>query len=234
MTASRNIVRFLLLLASVSTGMAVLYEKSCMIFEESYDFKEDRFSGKWYEIRRLNDPDDLEPEDCVQEKFTRSRNMLDFEIIRSAQKTSAGIPTYSIGAMSPRAFENSKVPQFFLRYNTSSNADPDINIDIVKTDYINYAIIYACNSLNITTSSESARVLSRRPAMPKHAADLINKFLTDHFTHQQHKWRTTEQSETFCKPTTIAEGTSGASVHSRVWHTIMHIFVAVALAKVLF
>lgn len=211
----------------------MLYEKNCLNFEESYNFKEDQYSGKWYEIRRLYDPDDVEPEDCVQEKYTRMSNMLDFEVIRSVQKTASGLPTYSVGTISPRSYENSKVPQFFLRYNTTSAADPDIKIDIVKTDYLNFAILYACNSINTTTSSELAWVLSRHPAIPKHAADIINQFQYDHFNHEHYKWRTTEQSETFCKPTTIHEETSGASVHKGAWHSIQHIVIAVLLAKLL-
>lgn len=233
MSASIAITRFLLLLASASIAAAVIYEKDCLIFDESYDFKEDRYSGKWYEIRRLSDPDEVEPEDCVQEKYTRSKNMLDFEVIRATQKTAAGSPSYSIGTMSPRSFENSKVPQFFLRYNTTSDADPDIKIDIVKTDYLNYAIVYACSSINTTTSSEFAWVLSRHPAIPKHAADIINEFLSKHFTHQQHKWRTTEQSKTFCKPTTIHGETSGASVLKHTWYSISHVLIVVLLAKLL-
>ncbi|XP_055546317.1 lopap-like [Wyeomyia smithii] len=233
MLSSRAVSNFLLFLALISIAAAVIYEKDCLKLDELYDFKEDQYSGKWYEIRRLSDPDDAEPEDCVQEKYTRLNNKLDFEVIRSVQKTAAGNPVYSIGTMSPRSYENSKVPQFFLRYNTTSNADPDINVDIVKTDYLNYAIVYACNSINTTTSSENAWVLSRHPAIPKHAADVINKYLSEHFTHQQHKWRATEQSETFCKPTTIHEQTSGASVHRTVWFNLPLTLIVVLVTKLL-
>ncbi|XP_058454783.1 apolipoprotein D-like [Malaya genurostris] len=221
----------LLLLGPVSMVTAVIYEKNCLHFDEAYNFREDRYTGKWYEVRRLADPEVSEQLDCVQEKYTRSSNMLDFDIIRSIQKTAAGDPIYTTGVASPRTYENSKVPQFYLRYNTTSPADPDIQVDIVQTDYLNFAIEYSCNSINSTTVSESARVLSRRRSMPKHAVDIINKFVVANFKHPQHKWRVTEQSDGFCKPTIIINsGTSGGTRHGPAWQSIAILFVILAMS----
>lgn len=83
-----------------------------------------QFTGKWYEIRRLDDPEDTFHEECVQEKYTRSSNMMDFEIIRSMQLNGTEELIYSTGRAAPRVYENSAVPKFFLRYNITHPADP--------------------------------------------------------------------------------------------------------------
>lgn len=221
-----------LILAIVSSSVAVIYEKNCIRFEESYTFSEDHFTGKWYEIRRLEDPTSEQEEHCVQEKYTRSPNMMDFEIVRSVQPNASAYPVYSSGVASPRVLANAVVPQFYLRYNTTSPADPDTPIDIVKTDYLNYAIIYSCLQINATTVAENAWIYSRRPAVPKQTAEVINKFVGTKFTHPEHKWATTEQTGSYCKPTTI---TTGAAMSRQP--SLLPILVAaalLALAKVIF
>ncbi|XP_055612507.1 uncharacterized protein LOC129759115 [Uranotaenia lowii] len=114
----------LLLGSSFIWADAVIFEKNCIKPDESYTFDEDRFIGKWYEIRRFYDANQADQEDCVQEVYTRSKNMIDLDIVRSVQIGQSGLPQYSSGIASPKVFGNSRVPQFYLRYNTTSPADP--------------------------------------------------------------------------------------------------------------
>lgn len=220
----------LLLAIATSTVMAVIYEKYCIRFEESYTFSEDRFVGKWYEIRRLDDPNQDHEEHCVQEKYTRSPNMMDFEIVRSVQANASAEPAYSSGVATPRVLANAVVPQFYLRYNTTSPADPDSPIDIVKTDYNNYAILYSCLQINTTTVAVNAWIYSRRLDVPKQTADIINKFIGTKFNHPEHKWSTTEQTSPFCKPTNITNSSHGLHQLSLLWRSL----VVLLLAKVFF
>uniref|UniRef100_A0A8D8J221 Apolipoprotein D n=1 Tax=Culex pipiens TaxID=7175 RepID=A0A8D8J221_CULPI len=220
----------LAMIATSSSVMAVIYEKYCIRFEESYTFSEDRFVGKWYEIRRLEDPIHDQDEHCVQEKFTRSANMMDFEIVRSVQANASAEPVYSTGVASPRVLASAVVPQFFLRYNTTSPADPDTPIDIVKTDYNSYAILYSCLQINSTTVAENAWIYSRRLDIPKPTAELINKFIATKFNHPEHKWGTTVQSSPFCKPTNITNSSHGLHQLSSLWRSL----VVLLLAKMLF
>lgn len=83
-----------------------------------------QYAGKWYEIRRLYDPDEVELEDCVQEQYTLAENKLDFEILRAVQQGPTGEVVYSTGIATPKVFHNTKVPQFIMRYNTTDPADP--------------------------------------------------------------------------------------------------------------
>lgn len=83
-----------------------------------------QYAGKWYEIRRLYDPDDVELEDCVQEQYTQSEEKLDYEIVRAVQQGPTGEVIYSTGTATPKVFHNSKVPKFIVRYNTTDPADP--------------------------------------------------------------------------------------------------------------
>lgn len=225
-------VAVLLLLGSICSIKAVIYEKRCLIFQESYNFDESRYAGKWYEIRRLYDPDDLELEDCVQEQYTQSENKLDFDIVRAVQNGPTGEVSYSTGTATPKVFHNSKVPQFIVRYNTTDPADPDTAMDIVQTDYLNYAIAYSCNPINSTTVSEYAWVLSRETLLKKHTADLINKFVNAHFNHPEHKWRITEQSDKTCKPNTLpGNGASANLMRVSLWSSLVQISIACLLAK---
>lgn len=227
------VIPVLLLFGSICSIKAVIYEKHCLIFQESYDFNENRYTGKWYEIRRLYDPEDVELEDCVQEQYTQSEDKLDFEIVRAVQQGPTGEVIYSTGTASPKVFNNSKVPQFIVRYNTTDAADPDSAMDIVQTDYLNYAIVYSCNPVNSTTVSEYAWILSREPVLKKHTADLINKFINTHFNHPEHKWRTTEQSDKTCKPNTLPGNRSSANMmRISLWSSFMQFLIACLLAKI--
>lgn len=222
-----TIVTVSLLLGSIQ---AVIYEKRCLIFEESYNFDESRYAGKWFEIRRLYDPNVIELEDCVQEQYTRAEDRLDFGILRAAQEGPTGEVVYSTGTATPKVFHNSKVPQFIVRYNTTDPADPDTAMDIVQTDYLNYAIVYSCNPINTTMVSESAWVISRDPVLKKHTADMINKFVDEHFNHPEHKWRITEQSAKICKPNILP---SSAAVQISLVNSLLHVCVALVVIKMI-
>lgn len=218
----------LLLLGAIHSIQAVIYEKHCLIFEESYNFDESRYAGKWYEIRRLYDPNEVELEDCVQEQYTRAEDRLDFEILRAVQEGPTGEVIYSTGHATPKVFHNSKVPQFIVRYNTTDPAEPDTAMDIVQTDYLNYAIAYSCNPINTTTVSEFAWIISREPVLKKHTADMINKFIETHFNHPEHKWRTTEQSDKICKPNILP---SSGGVRIALWGSLVQFAVAFLAVK---
>lgn len=225
-------LQLLLILAMMATStMAVIYEKNCIRFEESYTFSEDRFVGKWYEIRRLEDLASDGEEHCVQEKYIRSSNMMDFDIVRSVQANASVDPVYSSGVASPRVLASAVVPQFYLRYNTTSPADPDTPIDIVKTDYNNYAIIYSCLQINTTTVAENAWIYTRRPTVSKQTADIINAFIGAKFNHPEHKWSTTVQSESFCKPTIITNAAQG--LHLQL-SSFLSCLMVLLLTKVIF
>ncbi|XP_050088548.1 apolipoprotein D-like [Anopheles aquasalis] len=209
--ASYVILMLVCLLGTFSIGESVIYTKSCLTFEEQYTFKENKFMGKWYEVRRLYDPLDPEQEDCVVMSY-RLLEMGAFEIMKSFQMTKDGQPIYASGKAEPRVFHESRIPQFYERLNTTNAADPDTSVDIVTTDYENYAILYSCTSINSTHHLEASWVLSRLPELEKKEDQMVDLYLQRWFKRSDHEWRATMQMPEFCKPS-IVDGSShsGAS-----------------------
>uniref|UniRef100_A0A2M4AXR8 Putative apolipoprotein d/lipocalin n=1 Tax=Anopheles triannulatus TaxID=58253 RepID=A0A2M4AXR8_9DIPT len=189
----------------------VLYTKTCLAFEEQYTFKENKFMGKWYEVRRLYDPLDPEQEDCVVMNY-RLLEKGAFDILKSFQITKDGQPIYAGGKAEPRVFHESRIPQFYERLNTTNAADPDTSVDIVTTDYENYAILYSCTPINSTHHLEASWVLSRLPELEKKEDQMVDLYLQRWFKRSDHEWRATVQMAEFCKPS-IVDGSShsGAS-----------------------
>lgn len=188
----------------------VLYTTTCLKFEEDYNFKESQYVGTWYEVRRLHDPSDPEQEDCVVMNY-QLRDEGRFDILQSFQFTDDGAPIYRSGWAAPRIFKDSRVPKFLERFNTTAGGDPDTYIDIVATDYTSYAIVYSCTSINGTHHSESAWVLSRQTQLSKDDVDIVNLFLKTRFRHEDHKWRATQQTADFCKPSLVESLTTKSS-----------------------
>uniref|UniRef100_A0A182JQH1 Lipocalin/cytosolic fatty-acid binding domain-containing protein n=1 Tax=Anopheles christyi TaxID=43041 RepID=A0A182JQH1_9DIPT len=184
----------------VSHGM--LLTTSCMTFEEDYNFKEDKFDGTWYEVRRLNDHNATQHEDCVVMNYKLGEKG-SFEIRESYQVGDESAPIYRSGKAEPKVFQDARIPKFLERFNTTDPADPDISIDIVATDYSSYAVVYSCTSINSTHHIESAWVLSRQPALAKNVVELVNLFLESRFTRDDHKWRATIHTADYCKPTSV-------------------------------
>ncbi|XP_058060481.1 apolipoprotein D-like [Anopheles bellator] len=219
--------------AAVGTAHGVLYTKTCLKFEEQYTFKEEKFAGKWYEIRRLYDPSDPEQEDCVVMQY-RLGPEGSFTILQSFQITDEGKPIYRSGKAEPRVFHESRVPQFYERFNTTSAADPDTSIDIIATDYASYAIVYSCTPFNATHHLEASWVLSRQPALEKTDVDLVDHYLQSRFHREDHKWRATQQTPEFCKKSLVEDAApdSGA-LRTLSTHTVLLVSLATLLGTFL-
>ncbi|XP_049530209.1 apolipoprotein D-like [Anopheles darlingi] len=201
------------LFGTISISEGVIFTKTCLQFEEQYTFKEKMFMGKWYEVRRLYDPTDPEQEDCVVMSFKLLEKGA-FDILKSFQMTKDGLPIYAGGKAEPRVFHESRIPQFFERLNTTNAADPDTSVDIVTTDYENYAILYSCTAINSTHHLEASWVLSRLPTLEKKEDQMVDLYLQRWFKRSDHEWRATVQMPEFCKPS-IVDGSShsGASAN---------------------
>ncbi|XP_053670052.1 apolipoprotein D-like [Anopheles nili] len=186
----------------IDVSRGAILTTNCIPFDEDYNFKEDKFDGTWYEVRRLNDPQDVLHEDCVVTNY-QIGDEGSFEIQQSYQIGDESEPIYRAGRAEPKVFHNGRVSMFLQRFNTTASADPDTTIDIVATDYTNYAIIYSCTSINTTYHDESAWVLSRQPALAKNVVELVNVFLETRFKREDHKWRAIKQTADFCKPSRV-------------------------------
>ncbi|XP_050072151.1 apolipoprotein D-like [Anopheles maculipalpis] len=199
---------------AIDVCRGALLTTACLQFEEDYNFKEDKFTGIWYEVRRLNDPSDAQHEDCVVMNYKLAAKG-SFDMLQSYQIGDESEPIYRGGSAQPKVFQDARIPKFYTRFNTTNPADPDTSIDIVATDYSSYAVVYSCTSINSTHHKETAWVLSRQPALAKNVVELVNLFLETRFTREDHKWRATVQTADFCKPT-LVEDLPTHSVASRV------------------
>lgn len=186
---------------AVDVSHGTLLTTACMKFEEDYNFKEEKYVGIWYEVRRLSDPS-AQHEDCVVMNY-RLGEQGSFEILQSYQADDESDPIYRSGRAEPKVYLEDRIPKFLERFNTTNGADPDTSIDIVAIDYTSYAIVYSCTSINTTHYAENAWVLSRQPALAKNVVELVNIFLETRFTGEQHKWRAIQQTADFCKPSLV-------------------------------
>lgn len=205
-----------------------LLTTACLQFEEDYNFKEDKFDGTWYEVRRLNEPSVTQHEDCVVINY-RLGEKGSFDLRESYQIGDESEPIYRGGKAEPKVFQNARIPKFLQRFNTTDPADPDTSIDIVATDYSSYAVVYSCTSINSTHHVESGWVLSRQPALAKNVVELVNLFLETRFTREDHKWRATVQTADFCKPTAVED----LANHSAAGRVLLSIPLAALLGAML-
>uniref|UniRef100_A0A182MAI4 Lipocalin/cytosolic fatty-acid binding domain-containing protein n=1 Tax=Anopheles culicifacies TaxID=139723 RepID=A0A182MAI4_9DIPT len=216
------------LACAIDKSHGTLLTTACIQFEEDYNFKEDKFAGTWYEVRRLNEPSVKQQEDCVVMNY-RLGDKGSFNILESYQIGDESEPIYRGGKAEPKVFQDARIPKFFERFNTTDPADPDTSIDIVATDYSSYAVVYSCTSINSTHHVESAWVLSRQPALAKNVVELVGVFLETRFTREEHKWRATIQTADFCKPTAVED----LSSHSAAGRVRLSIPLAVLLGTML-
>uniref|UniRef100_A0A182JGZ4 Lipocalin/cytosolic fatty-acid binding domain-containing protein n=1 Tax=Anopheles atroparvus TaxID=41427 RepID=A0A182JGZ4_ANOAO len=226
------VVLALSLSCAVEPGYSVILTKTCLKLEEDFNFKEAEYVGTWYEVRRLYDPSDPEQEDCVVMNY-QAREKGSYDTMQSHQITEEGAPIYVSGTAEPQVFEDAKVPRFLERLNTSSNADPDILIQIVAIDYTSYAIVYSCASFNATHFTESARVLSRQSNLDKHHDDIINIYLEQHFKRPDHKWRATQQTADFCKPSMVEDMGKKSSSNGVSLPAVINLLGMMLLVKLL-
>uniref|UniRef100_A0A182NRI2 Lipocalin/cytosolic fatty-acid binding domain-containing protein n=1 Tax=Anopheles dirus TaxID=7168 RepID=A0A182NRI2_9DIPT len=206
-----------------------LLTTACMKFEEDYNFKEDKYVGTWYEVRRLGESEASPHEDCVVMNY-RLGDQGSFTILQSYQVGDDGTPIYRSGRAEPKVYQEARIPKFLERFNTTNPADPDISIDIVATDYISYAIVYSCTSINSTHYAELSWVLSRQPALAKNVVELVNLFLEARFTREDQKWRATQQTADFCKPS-LVEVADKHSAGVRAFASVSFVLFGILLAQ---
>uniref|UniRef100_A0A182QRN5 Lipocalin/cytosolic fatty-acid binding domain-containing protein n=1 Tax=Anopheles farauti TaxID=69004 RepID=A0A182QRN5_9DIPT len=216
--------------SAVEVSHGKLLTTACVSFEEDYNFKEDKYVGTWYEVRRLSDPQEPQHEDCVTMNYKLGEQG-SFDILQSYQIGDESEPIYRSGRAEPKIFQDARVAKFLERYNTTDAADPDISIDIVATDYSRYAIVYSCTSINSTHYVELAWVLSRQPALAKNVVELVNLFLETRFAGEHHKWHAIQQTNDFCKPT-LVESLASHSAGIRALGSIPLVAFGILLAKV--
>ncbi|XP_058129629.1 apolipoprotein D-like [Anopheles ziemanni] len=223
----------LCLWCAVGSSYSVIFTTTCLKMEENYNFDETKYLGTWYEVRRLYDPSDPEQEDCVVMNY-KAGEKGHYDILQSYQITEEGSPIYVSGVAEPEVFENSKVPKFLERYNTTKNSEPDGHVEIVAINYDSYAIVYSCISINASHYTESARVLSRQTQLNNRDTDVVTLFLESHFKRSEHKWRATKQTADFCKPSLVEVADEKSRSQSARLPTEIHLIAMLLIAKMLY
>ncbi|ETN61002.1 hypothetical protein AND_007359 [Anopheles darlingi] len=201
-TAGYVILMLMCLLGTICIAKDVTTTKSCLTFDHTFTLKVEKFMGKWYEIRRLYDPLDPEQEDCVVVNYWLLENG-SFDILKSFQMAKDGHPIYAVGFAELTANNESGVPQFFERINTTNTADSDTSFNIVTTDYENYAILYSCTPINSTHHLEASWVLGRSPTLEHKYNMMVNFGLENFIKRAEDEWRVTDHSRKFCKPSVV-------------------------------
>ncbi|XP_050090452.1 apolipoprotein D-like [Anopheles aquasalis] len=209
------ILTLMFFLNTFSIGNGAIYTNSCLTFHHSYAFDVEKFLGTWYEQQRVYDPLDPEQEECVGMSYRLLENGT-LAIVKSFKKSENGLTSVVGGTAELR---EPGVPQFYERLNSSNTVDQNKSVSILQTDYEYFAILYSCIPINSTHNQEELSVLHRRRQISFLEKLLLSAFCNSFWKRDVkgglvHKWRNTEQSPEFCKPsfaneTEMANSTEG-------------------------
>ncbi|XP_037049826.1 apolipoprotein D-like [Bradysia coprophila] len=164
-----------LLASLLSVNGQVVFPRQCPNNPIMAPFVPQQYAGRWYEISRYNTETQTDG-DCTLSQYT----LVNPQLFNVQYNMLVGPQPIQINGQSAVSFPNEVPLRGML--NLSFGGPPTTsNYWILGTDFVNYSVVWFCQNLNVTHSSETAWVLSRQRTIPppaQQAVDfLINQFL---------------------------------------------------------
>ncbi|KAJ6635162.1 Lazarillo protein [Pseudolycoriella hygida] len=160
------------LLASVNGQ--VVFPRQCPNHSFQTPFIPIQYSGRWYEISRYDTETQTEG-DCTVSMYTMT-SAIAFSV---QYNMLVGPQPIQINGQSVVSFPDENPLRGML--SLSFGGPPTTsNYWILETDFVNFSVVWFCQNLNATHSSETAWVLSRQRTIPPAIQPIVDGVVNQH------------------------------------------------------